>query len=152
MKMLIVTLLLAMPTSVSAQSLTYPDVYRLITRDAFFELQKALPNRTFRVSSSTKKGVDGMVKTVSVRIKFDKASTPAEIDAKLRAEYVKTIKELAARISPYKAFGMLSTTRQSNTDFVKQTPDSLVDFSNTGIVLRTRYTDGTVFFEALVGN
>lgn len=147
---MIVALFFVMSTSVSAQ--TYPEVYRRVTRDAFTELEKGLPGRTFRVSPSEKKGQDGLIKTVSVKIKFDKAFTPVQMETALRTSLPTVMKDLASKIAPYTAISSMTNTRQSTKDFTKQTPDSLVVFSVTGLLMRTRYTDGTVFFEALVGN
>lgn len=147
---MIVALFFVMSTSVSAQ--TYPDVYRQATSSAFRELERSLPQRTFRVSTSEKKNVDGMVKAVSVNIKFDKTLTYDQLDALLIAKVPTLMKDLAAKIAPFKAVGSLPNTKQSTEDFTKQTPDSIVVYSVTGLRMRTRYLDGKIIFEALVGN
>lgn len=149
---------------------THPEVFRSVSVDAYSQLGIALmgPNfgrgrafsttRTFRLSTATKKDVDGLLKTVTEKITAPASSSPAELEKAWRAALPSLVTKLAAKVNPYTAIGSLPNTSQKNTDLTSQTPDSLVFESWKPLTVRTRYTRGRftgahdLHVDVLVGN
>lgn len=165
--LLLACLLLALP--LYAQT-TAPDAYRVVSGEAYVQLGQALmgPNfgrgrafsttRTFRLSTATKKDVDGMVKTVTEKITAPASSSPAELEKAWRAQLPALVSKLAAKIAPFSAVGSFLDTAAKNTDAISQTPDRLIFENYHPFTVRTRYTRGrftgdhNLYVDVLVGH
>lgn len=165
----ILLLLLLWSLPAHAQT-TYPEVYRAVSVDAYDALGQAVmgpnfargraftPSRTFRLSLSTKKDVDGMVKTVTEKITAPASSSPAELEKAWRAQLPALVSKLAAKIAPFSAVGSFLDTAAKNTDAISQTPDRLIFENYHPFTVRTRYTRGrftgdhNLYVDVLVGH
>lgn len=172
---LIIMFLLGLASRSAAQGptpppTTHPDVFRAVSVDAYSQLGSALmgPNfgrgrafqvtRTFRLSTATKKDVDGMVRTVTETITAPASSSPAELEKAWRAQLPTLVTKLAAKVAPFTAVGSFADTAAKNTDVATLTPDRLVFESYRPFTVRTRYTRGRFtgahdfHVDVLVGN
>jgi hypothetical protein len=136
--LLAAALLLLIPGAAEAQvqqtppPVTYDDVFRVVTRDAFQQLQVEIGTQRFRLDlSATKKGQGGMTALESVKLSIAAAS-PAEWDAEVRRQLPAKVKALVKKVSTATVIGN-PTSAPSN-------PDTLTVIDQLrGVVLQTKH-------------
>lgn len=136
--LLAATLLLLMPGAAEAQvtqtppPVTYDDVFRVVTRDAFQQLQVEIGTQRFRLDlTANKKGVGGMTKLESAKLSIA-AATPAEWDAEVRKQLPAKVKALVKKVSTATVIGN-PTSAPSNPDTL-----TIIDVPR-GIVFQTKH-------------
>ncbi len=136
--MIAAALLLLIPGAAEAQvqptppPVTYDDVFRVVTRDAFYQLGLELGTQRFRLDlTANKKGANGMTALESVKLSIS-AATPAEWDAEVRKQLPAKIKALVAKVSTATVIG--------NPASAPSNPDTLtiIDVPR-GIVFQTKH-------------
>ena len=136
--LLAAALLLLMPGAAEAQvqptpqPVTYDDVFRVVTRDAFQQLQVEIGTQRFRLDlTANKKGVGGMTKLESAKLSIA-AATPAEWDAEVRKQLPAKVKALVKKVSTATVIGN-PTSAPSNPDTL-----TIIDVPR-GIVFQTKH-------------
>ena len=136
--LLAAALLLLIPGAAEAQvqptpqPVTYDDVFRVVTRDAFQQLQVEIGTQRFRLDlTANKKGVGGMTKLESAKLSIA-AATPAEWDAEVRKQLPAKVKALVKKLSTATVIG--------NPASAPSNPDTLTVIDELrGIVFQTKH-------------
>lgn len=134
----ILALLLLIPGAAEAQvqptppPVTYDDVFRTLTRDAFQMVQVEIGTQRFRLDlSATKKGANGMTALESVKLSIA-AATPAEWDTEVRKQLPAKVKALVKKVT--------SATVIGNPTSAPSNPDTLTVIDELrGIVFQTKH-------------
>lgn len=136
--MIAAVLLLLIPGAAEAQvqptppPVTYDEVFRVVTRDAFQQLQVEIGTQRFKLDlSATKKGANGMTALESVKLSIAAAS-PAEWDAEVRKQLPAKITALVKKVSTASLIGN-PTSAPSNPDTL-----TVIDVQR-GIVFQTKH-------------